>query len=287
MKISIVTPSFNQARFLEQTLRSVISQRDQVHEYFVFDGGSTDDSADVIRRYADGIDHWVSESDAGQGDAIRRGFARATGDWLGWINSDDVYLPGALEHIARAIEVHPEWDVLTAWHVRMDENSRIVSAHRMPGESARWARWGVTHVNQQTCFFKRSLYEKVGGIRPDLHCVLDTELWFRFFDAGARWGHVPAYLAGFRVHGGQKWSTLRERYAEEFGTLDRAYPRYHGGGPRHYAGRAMHKAMQMLSGREIAARRDARRWSGCTVEEVFGRWDRTDIRHEAGDGARA
>ncbi len=102
-KITIVTPSYNQAQFLEETLRSVLSQREQIHEYFVLDGGSTDGSAEIIRRYAEkgGIDYWHSRKDAGQADAIHQGFCRATGDWVAWLNSDDVYLPGACARSAK------------------------------------------------------------------------------------------------------------------------------------------------------------------------------------------
>ena len=268
-KITIVTPSYNQAKFLEETIRSVISQRALVHEYFVLDGGSTDGSADIIRKYADRIDYWISEKDKGQPDAIHKGFSRATGDWLAWLNSDDVYLPGAIEKISRAIEAHPDWDALTAWHARIDAESRIVSVHRMPPESPRWARWGVTHVNQQTCFFKRSLYEKAGPIRQDLHCVLDTELWFRFFDAGAKWGVVNDYLAAFRMHGTAKGQAWLDEYNKEFRMMDAQYPQYHGARVKHYVGRAAHKAIQFLSGREIASRRDTARWCGKPVQEVF------------------
>ena len=272
-KITIVTPSYNQARFLDETIRSVVSQRQFVHEYFVYDGGSTDGSADVIRKYADRIDYWVSEKDNGQPDAIHKGFSRATGDWLAWLNSDDLYLPGALAKIVLAIEAHPERDAMTAWHTRIDAHSRIVSAHRMPPESTWRARWGASHVNQQTCFFKRSLYESVGPIRPDLHCVLDTELWFRFFDAGATWGHIPQYLAAFRMHDTSKGQAWHEKYREEHERIDKEYPQYHAATAKHYVGRAMHKAAQFLSGREIAARRDAARWRGKHVEEVFGPWE--------------
>src|SRR5436305_2105639 len=106
--ISVVTPSYNQVRYVEQTLRSVISQREDVHEYFVLDGGSTDGSADVIRRYAGRIDYWVSEKDKGQSDAIHKGFSRATGDVLCWLNSDDLFLPGALRKVREAFDRHPE-----------------------------------------------------------------------------------------------------------------------------------------------------------------------------------
>src|SRR3954464_10650369 len=97
--LSIIPPSYNQAQFLDQTLRSVISQREQVHEYFVYDGGSTDGSRELIEKYSPQIDHWVSEKDAGQPDVLARGFARATGDYLAWVNSDDVYMPGALKRV--------------------------------------------------------------------------------------------------------------------------------------------------------------------------------------------
>ena len=178
-KISVVTPSFNQARFLDETLRSVLAQRDAIHEYFVIDGGSTDGSADVIRRHESQIDYWVSEPDSGQADAIHKGFRRATGDVLYWLNSDDVLLPGAIARVRRAFDENSHWDALTAWHVRMDAESRILSMHRIPAENPRRARWGMHHVNQQTCYFKRALYERVGPIDPNLHCVLDTELWSR------------------------------------------------------------------------------------------------------------
>jgi glycosyltransferase involved in cell wall biosynthesis len=276
-KITIVTPSFNQARYLEETLRSVFSQRKFIHEYFVLDGGSTDGSPEIIRKYADRIDYWVSQKDRGQPDAIHQGFARATGDWLAWLNSDDLYLPGAIERIARAVEAHPDWDVITGWHARIDARSRIVSVHRMPVESARWARWGVTHVNQQTCFFRRSLYEKVGPIRQDLHCVLDTELWFRFFDAGAQWGVVNDYVAAFRMHETAKGQAWLAEYEKEFRLMDAQHPRYHGGGVKHYLGRAAHKTLQFLRGRELAARRDTARWRGKKVEDVFGAWG-SDLR---------
>jgi glycosyltransferase involved in cell wall biosynthesis len=268
--LSIVSPSFNQAAYLEETLRSVVSQRAQVHEYFVYDGGSTDGSADIIRRSAPSIDHWVSEPDQGQSDAIARGFARATGDYLAWINSDDLYLPGALARVRSALQAHPEWDVVTAWHVRIDAQSRVIACHRMPAESRRWALGGVFHPTQPTTFFRRSLYERLGGLNRDLHLVMDTELFFRMLDAGAVWGHVPAYTAAFRVHGESKTCGQIAKYRAEFGYLDQHFPQYHAATHRHYLGRATARALQWLSGREPAARLDALRWRGKRVDEVFG-----------------
>ena len=130
-RITVVTPSFNQARFLEETLASVIAQRDEIHEYFVLDGGSTDGSQDVIRRYEKKIDYWISEKDKGQSDAIARGFARATGDILYWINSDDVLLPGALKKVRQLFASDPNLAVTTGWQVLIDGNSNVMSCSRM------------------------------------------------------------------------------------------------------------------------------------------------------------
>lgn len=267
--LSIVTPSFNQARYLEQTLKSVISQRDQVHEYFVYDAASTDGSIDIIRRYEKQIDGWVSEKDKGQPDAISKGFARATGDYLCWLNSDDLYLPGALAKVRQALADHDDWDCITAWHIRIDANARILSAHRQPAESAAAARWGIFHPHQPATFFRRSLYEAVGGLNPNLHLVLDTELFFRFLDAGARWGVVNTYVAAFRQHAQSKGIGTPDKWAHEFDFLDQRYPHYHERSLKHRAGRVAHQISQLLSGRALAGWRDSRKFRGQSVAEAF------------------
>jgi len=271
VRISIVTPSFNQAEFLDETLRSIIAQRNYVHEFSVIDGGSTDGSVDIIRRHADQIDHWVSEKDAGQSDAIQKGFARTTGDFLFWLNSDDVLLPGALEKVHDALDNHPEWDALTGYHVRMDARSRIISMHRTPGENPHAARWGIHHVIQQTCFFRRSLYEQIGGLNLGLHCVMDTELWCRMFEAGSNWGHIPEYLAGFRQHQKAKGSAEKwfQMYRGEEKMLQEKYPQYCADNLKHQAGLLYYRAGQILSGRHLSALNDARRSRGRTLADVF------------------
>lgn len=271
-KISIVTPSFNQARFLEETIRSVLCQREHVHEYFVIDGGSTDNSAQIIQKYAGEIDYWVSEADKGQSDAIHKGFVRATGDVLFWLNSDDVLLPDALARVRAEFERHPRWAVLTGWHAHIDAGTKILRLNRIPGESARWARWGVHHICQQTCFFRRELYERVGGLRLDLHCVMDTELWYRFFDAGAQWGHVREYLAGFRLHPDAKGSSWLQRYADEHRLLDQQYPAYHSNSWQHWAGQRLYKLWQATSPTRLGGLLQTRRWRGSKLSDVFGDW---------------
>ena len=124
---------------------------DTGHTRQAIDGGSNDDSVDIIKRHADHLDYWVSEKDRGQGDAIRKGFSRATGDILFWVNSDDVMAAGAAARARRAFAAHPEWDVLTGYSVFIDEQSLITQVNCIPGESRWWAARGVLHVTQQTC----------------------------------------------------------------------------------------------------------------------------------------
>ncbi len=262
--ISVVTPSYNQAAYLEATLRSVIAQRRDVEEYFVLDGGSSDGSAAIIARHAAAIDHWQSQPDGGQAAAIANGFARATGDILFWINSDDLVAPAAMDRVRRAFAEHPEWDVLTGYSVFLDEAGAVTRVNLIEGESPAWLRRGILHVCQQTCYFRRRLYEEVGGIDAGLHCMLDTELWLRFFVAGGRWGHIPAVLGGFRQHPLMKGRTWLERYAEERQTVAARYPSYRPSSSRWSVGRGLHGIARMAS---AATRPRAWRWS----HELIGR----------------
>lgn len=270
--LTVVTPSYNQARYFDETLRSVISQRDQIHEYFVLDGGSNDGSVDLIRRYENKIDYWVSEKDKGQSDAIHRGFQRATGDVLGWLNSDDVFLPGALRRVREAFDAHPEWDVLTGYHVQIDADTRITGAYRIPRDGADIARWGVLHVCQQSCFFRRRVYEAVGGLDLKLHCVMDGDLWLRMFRLGTKWGHIPAFLGAFRHHPAAKNSSWLKEYAEEYQYLFKHYPEYCAPSPKHAVGRTAYRVWQVLNGRRLRSKLESRRLRGRKLTEVYGDW---------------
>lgn len=269
-RITVVTPSYNQEKFLEETLRSVTSQREYIHEYFVLDGGSTDGSVDIIRKYADKIDWWTSEKDKGQSDAIHRGFQRATGDYLYWVNSDDVLLPGAMAKVTAALQQNPQWDALTGYHVRIDGASRVHSLHRIPPESPANSRWGRHHVCQQTCFFRRSIYEKLGGLNLSLHCVMDTEMWCRMFDAQTVWGHIPQYLGVFRVHPEAKGraSGWLDLYTREQQMLRDVYPQYCRPNLKHRLGLKYYRMSQILSGRQLQQWLDTRRFFGKTLDEV-------------------
>ena len=205
-KISIVTPSFRQGVFIEKTLRSVFDQQYPNLEYFVQDGGSMDGTVAVLERYADKLSGWVSEKDSGQSQAINRGFANTSGEIMGWLNSDDLLLPGALATVADYFNRHPEVDVLYGNRLLIDENDMEIGRWIMPGHDNAALSW-VDYVPQETLFWRRRIWDKVGGqIDESFRFAMDWDLLVRFRDAGARFAHIPRFMGAFRIHEHQKTS---------------------------------------------------------------------------------
>jgi glycosyltransferase involved in cell wall biosynthesis len=204
-KLSIVTPSFNHARFLGETMRSVLAQPAGC-EYVVQDGGSTDGSVALIQAHAPQLKSWASAPDDGQADAIARGFARTSGgpdDVMAWINSDDFYLPGALAFVADYFASHPEVDVVYGHRIVVDENSQEIGRWFLPPHDLEVLRLN-DFVPQETLFWRRRIWDRAGGIDPSFRFALDWDLLLRFQQAGAHIVRVPYFLACFRVHAAQK-----------------------------------------------------------------------------------
>ena len=204
--ISIVTPSYNQAAYLEQTVRSVLDQSYPNLEYIVCDGGSSDGSADILARLGDHLHHWASEPDSGHADAINRGMAKAGGEVLAYLNSDDLLLPGALAYIAGYFAAHPDVDVVYGHRVLIDHNGEEIGRWVMPRHDDEVLRWN-DYVPQETLFWRRAIWEACGGrLDGDLRFSLDWDLLLRFRRAGARFVRVPRFIGAFRVHPAQKTS---------------------------------------------------------------------------------
>jgi len=219
-RISIITPSLNQAGFIEQTISSVLGQGYQNLEYIIIDGGSTDGTVDLIRKYESRLAYWVSEKDGGQSNAINKGLKRATGDIIAYINSDDYYLEGAFERVASAYRDNPGVDL---WHGRCRiVDQRGAQVDEQIGSIKRYDEildlWGVwwkrRNFVQPEVFWTRRIGEKVGAFREDLHLVMDYEYWLRILSAGGTAGFIDAEVAAFRLHPNQK-STQPARTAEE------------------------------------------------------------------------
>jgi glycosyltransferase involved in cell wall biosynthesis len=206
--ISIVTPSFNQSPFIGWTVRSVFLQRYPALEYILMDGGSTDETRQVLEPHADRFAHYVSERDAGQADAIRRGFERSTGQIMSYLNSDDMLAPGTLHFVARFFAQHPDVDAIYSHRVTVDESNRVLWYWILPRHN-NWymTRWDL--IPQETCFWRRSLFEKCGNIDPKFRFAMDYDLFVRFMQKG-KLVRVNRFLGAFRKHGEAKTSQLLE-----------------------------------------------------------------------------
>jgi glycosyltransferase involved in cell wall biosynthesis len=202
--ISIVTPSFNQGKFLRRTIQSVLKQHYSRLEFVVEDGGSTDESVAILREFAAALTSWQSSRDSGQAEALNRGFRRTTGDIMAYLNSDDMLLPGALSYVGKFFAEHPGVDVVYGHRLVVDESDAEVGRWVLPPHSNSVFLWN-NYVPQETLFWRRRIWESAGGAFDEhLHYALDWELLLRFQAAGARFVRLPRFLGAFRVHSNQK-----------------------------------------------------------------------------------
>jgi glycosyltransferase involved in cell wall biosynthesis len=224
-QLTIVTPSFNQGAFIEETIRSVLLQGYSNLEYLVLDGGSTDGTIEILKKYDRWIDFWVSARDGGQTQAINRGFARATGDWVAWQNSDDVYLPGTFVRLADAVAADASADVYYGDKDYVDEDGKFLftATARDPHVLENMIPWPC--VNSEVAFFRRTLFAAGGfALNEARRHYMDYELFLDLLFAGKRFQHVPGVRSTFRQHREAKSSRQADiAQAEEFELHQRIY----------------------------------------------------------------
>ena len=226
--VSIVTPCLNSEAFIEETILSVAGQTYPHVEHIVIDGGSTDRTVEIIQGHEASISSWVSEADDGQDDALRKGFALATGDILAWINADDVYPPDAIESAVDALQ-RSGADFVYGNMATIDAEGRDTGVWRRWPFMPFFSRQGVLYehfpISQPAAFWTRDIYERVGGIDPSyLHCM-DADLKVRFALAGARFRFVRKVLVAFRIHPASKTSTLQREMRAEVERIEAGLPR--------------------------------------------------------------
>ena len=204
--LSIVIANFNYGRFLESAIRSVLDQNVAEVELIVVDGGSTDNSMEIIKRYSDRMAWWVSESDRGQSDAFNKGFAHAKGKYLTWLNADDMMVPGCLSRVIAAMKKHPGNEWFTANFYRIDNDGRRIESfwgpHYYPYFLQR--KNSPVVVYGPATFFTKKIFDAVGGMNVSCHYTMDTDLWIRFIVAGIKQRRINYFCWAFRMHEASK-----------------------------------------------------------------------------------
>jgi glycosyltransferase involved in cell wall biosynthesis len=268
VKFTIVTPSFNGAAFIERTIASVAAQRGAFEvEHVIVDGGSSDGTVEILKRHP--ALRWISEPDRGQSDALNKGFRRATGDVLAWLNADDVYEPGALAAVAGVLGPGGRRWCFGECRI-VDEDDREVRRFISWYKNRRSRRWslgrllGGNFVPQPAVFFRRDLLEEVGGLREEYHLAMDYDLWLRFARVAGP-AFVPRPLAAFRWHGASKSGSRYARMAWECFGIARAQAR--AGERLHLGHHALHlgalvAAYGALDGLGAVSAWAGRRWRG-------------------------
>lgn len=213
-RITIVTPSFNQAAFLERTILSVLDQSYPNLEYIIVDGGSTDGSVDIIRKYSDKLAWWVSEPDGGQSEAINKGLRRATGEWVAWQNSDDTYYPGVFDDMVAAAARRPDAGLIIGDMMLIDEHDQPLRDIRYvkPSYNALLAEGMV--LTNQAAFWQRHLHDTIGLLSEDMHYSFDYD-WFLRLSRYTECVHVPKIWGALRLHGETKTSKQAQLFREE------------------------------------------------------------------------
>jgi glycosyltransferase involved in cell wall biosynthesis len=218
-RITIITPSFNQAAFLERTILSVLDQDYPNLEYIIIDGGSSDGSVDIIRKYQAHLAYWVSEPDYGQTHAINKGLERATGDWVGWQNSDDIFYPGAFMYVAQAAIRSPKTELIVGDINLIDEKDWVIREMRYvrPTYESLLAEGMV--LTNQAAFWRRSLHDRIGWLNESLHYGFDYEWFLRVLRETDQAVHVPQCLGALRYHDATKTSRSQELFDEEYRSI--------------------------------------------------------------------
>ena len=217
MKVSIVTPSYNQGQFIERTLQSVANQCGAEIEHFVVDGGSTDNTIEILKNFTPTV-RWISEKDKGQTDAVNKGICDTDGEIIGWLNSDDIYYPNTIANVVAFFEANPEVDALYGMADHIDIEDRVIE----PYPTERWDFRRLTEtcfICQPALFFRRRIVNKFGPLDVSLDYCMDYEYWLRLGKNGVRFGYIEEKLAGSRLYAENKTMAAKVKVHKEINDM--------------------------------------------------------------------
>jgi glycosyltransferase involved in cell wall biosynthesis len=222
-KISIVTPSYNQANFLERTINSVLAQRYPNLEYIIIDGGSTDGSVEIIKKYEKYLTYWVSEKDDGQSQAINNGLKRATGEWVAWQNSDDMFYPGTFDALAKAASKNSQPILIIGNMNLIDEYDYVINNLKYVTPTYQSLLSEGMVLTNQAAFWKRSVHDEIGYLNEKLHYGFDFEWFLRVLQIG-RAIHINKTWGGLRIHSQTKTAQFQELFDHEYAKIREGRP---------------------------------------------------------------
>lgn len=214
-RISVIMPTLNQGEFIEESIISILSQDYPNLEFIIMDGGSTDGTIEIIKKFEQDTHHWQSKKDAGQTDALIEGFNIAAGEILGWVNSDDILLPNSLRLIAETSKNYPQGSIFAGDYLIIDENGLIVEVKKHTRQADWFGRHGLNIISPDW-FFTRRAYDQVGGLKPEYDYIMDTDLFFRMLLEGVEFVYIPEPLIAFRKHPAAKTMARREIITKEW-----------------------------------------------------------------------
>lgn len=228
--ISVLIVVYNGAKYLEDALRSVLNQTYKNIELIVIDGNSTDGTQGILKKYNNQIDYWISEPDSGQSSAFNKGFSLCNGGLLTWLNSDELYIPDAIEKVVNTYNKNERYSWFTAGVVFTDKELNIIKMRKGEGGGRLLKNLGVLNVYGSSTFFTKDLFYRAGGMNEDLHFTMDTDLWWRFSNMGESFCRVKNYLCLYRLHEGSKTAnyvvTGQKRKPEHQFEIDRLIIKY-------------------------------------------------------------
>jgi len=265
---SIVIANYNGGKFIEQAIQSILSQSNPDFELIIVDGGSTDNSVEIIKKYQHKLAWWISEKDSGQSNAFNKGFAKAKGEFYFWVNSDDLLLPKSLEYAKNAIHKYPDFKWFCANTIFITNKNEIIKCSRGPGWHDFVIENGPIYVFGPTSIFHKELFDETGGFNDELHYTMDTDLWMRFKNNNYKFKRIDRYFWSFRIHKFSKTSHSFSGSPNENFRKEQILISKRNNHPYTRVGYYLQNILKIIGGTYLLAKYDTMQLKGKQINEI-------------------